>query len=83
MVHSRMSFAAMASNNLSKMITRHGIRPGLCLAVLALLARPALAEAVLPVEFVQVRPMDLTLDMALTGTVHARESVEIGFPQGG
>lgn len=53
--------------------------------ILALLscASPLWAEAPLPVEFVQVRRTDLTFDAALTGTVVAKDSVDIGFRLGG
>lgn len=51
--------------------------------VLVFLASPAVAQAVLPVEFVEVRATQLTFDAALTGTIHATDSVGIGFRLGG
>lgn len=48
-----------------------------------LFAPAAWAEQPLPVEFVQVRHIDLTFDAALTGTITAKDSVDIGFRQGG
>lgn len=54
---------------------------GLILAILA--ASPVLAQAPLRVEFVQVEQAELTFDAALTGTIHAKDSVDIGFRLGG
>lgn len=52
---------------------------------LALLAcsTPAAAQPPLPVEYVQVQRADLTFDAALTGTIAAKDSVDIGFRLGG
>ncbi len=55
---------------------------GWILAVLAF-ASPLRAEAPLRVELVQVRRTDLTFDAALTGTIVAKDSVDIGFRLGG
>lgn len=50
---------------------------------LVLLVFPTIAQAELPVEFVKVSATQLTFDTALTGTIHAKDSVEIGFRLGG
>nr|WP_010391783.1 efflux RND transporter periplasmic adaptor subunit [Paracoccus sp. TRP] len=50
---------------------------------LLLLAGPGWAQAPLRVEFVQVERTELTFDAALTGTIHASDSVDIGFRLGG
>ncbi|MDT1063143.1 efflux RND transporter periplasmic adaptor subunit [Paracoccus sp. CPCC 101403] len=47
------------------------------------LAQPALAEDRLAVEFVAVEDAPLTFDAALTGTVRATDTIEIGFRNGG
>ena len=52
-------------------------------SVLLLLAPSVSAQPVLPVEFVKVEPTQLTYDAALTGTINAKDSVEIGFRLGG
>lgn len=52
-------------------------------SIMSLLASPAMARAVLPVEFVEVQETQLTFDVALTGTINAKDSVEIGFRFGG
>ncbi|MBT0780122.1 efflux RND transporter periplasmic adaptor subunit [Paracoccus sp. pheM1] len=58
--------------------------PRLLALILALFAAaPALAQAPLRVEFVQVEKAALTFDAALTGTVHAKDSVDVGFRLGG
>ncbi|WP_017999309.1 efflux RND transporter periplasmic adaptor subunit [Paracoccus sp. N5] len=46
-------------------------------------AWPASAQPPLPVEYVQVRRTNLTFDAALTGTIAAKDSVDIGFRLGG
>lgn len=46
-------------------------------------AAPVLADAPLPVEVVEVRETALTFDSTLVGTIAARDSVNIGFRQGG
>lgn len=51
------------------------------LAVLAVL--PVRADLPLPVEVMQVREGPLTFDTTLTGSIAARNSVTIGFRQGG
>jgi len=48
-----------------------------------LLAASARAETPLPVEFVRVERTELTFDAALTGTILAKDSVDIGFRLGG
>ncbi len=68
----------------------------MALAVLAVLVKAAPAQrpdapgpgasrtaAPLPVEFVAVARRPLTFDMALTGTIAARDSIALSFPQGG
>ncbi|SFX43152.1 RND family efflux transporter, MFP subunit [Paracoccus pantotrophus] len=58
--------------------------PRLLALILALFAAaPAMAQAPLRVEFVQVEKAELTFDAALTGTVHAKDSVDVGFRLGG
>ncbi|WP_199258757.1 efflux RND transporter periplasmic adaptor subunit [Paracoccus binzhouensis] len=59
--------------------------PRLTMLILAFLAlaSPLRAEAPLPVEFVAVERTELTFDAALTGTIAARDSVDMGFRQGG
>lgn len=47
------------------------------------LAGPGLAADALAVEFVTVAQSPLTFDTALTGTIHAKDSVDVGFRQGG
>lgn len=59
------------------------MRSLLILPALVLLSAPALAEDPLPVEFVPVAPQPLTFDASLTGTLEARDSVDLGFRQGG
>lgn len=51
--------------------------------VVFLQAAPALADTPLSVEFVRVESTPLTFDVALTGTISAKDSVEIGFRLGG
>lgn len=46
-------------------------------------AAPLWAETPLRVEFVQVQRTNLTFDAALTGTIVAKDSVDIGFRLGG
>ncbi|MDQ7776237.1 efflux RND transporter periplasmic adaptor subunit [Paracoccus aminovorans] len=46
-------------------------------------AWPASAQPPLLVEYVQVRRTNLTFDAALTGTIAAKDSVDIGFRLGG
>ena len=57
------------------------------LPIIILLALPlpgmSWAETVLAVQLVTVQPDELTFDAALTGTVVATDTVEIGFRQGG
>lgn len=48
-----------------------------------LAAVPAQADAPLPVEVVEVRESPLTYDTTLSGSIAARDSVNIGFRQGG
>lgn len=48
-----------------------------------LLGGPALADDRLVVELVPVQDMPLTYDAALTGTIHAKDVVDLGFRQGG
>ncbi|HWL57198.1 MAG TPA: efflux RND transporter periplasmic adaptor subunit [Paracoccus sp. (in: a-proteobacteria)] len=50
---------------------------------LTLIAAPTLAQDRLAVEFVRVREAPLTFDAALTGTVNATDTIEIGFRHGG
>ncbi|WJS83319.1 efflux RND transporter periplasmic adaptor subunit [Paracoccus sp. TOH] len=59
--------------------------PRLTILILALLpfASSARAEAPLPVEFVAVERTELIFDAALTGTIAAQDSVDMGFRQGG
>lgn len=52
-------------------------------SILVALALPAGAQTILPVEFVKVEATPLTYDAALTGTINAKDSVEIGFRLGG
>ncbi|RCW82859.1 efflux RND transporter periplasmic adaptor subunit [Paracoccus lutimaris] len=52
-------------------------------SILFLQACPAIAETVLPVEFVKVESAPLTFDAALTGTINAQDIVEVGFRLGG
>ncbi len=49
----------------------------------AISASPALAEQPLAVEFVPVRGTELTFDSSLTGTLEAKDTVDLGFRQGG
>ncbi|KGJ03339.1 RND transporter [Paracoccus halophilus] len=51
--------------------------------ILTCLTGSASAEAALHVELVEVVSTPLTLDVALTGTINAMDSVEIGFRLGG
>lgn len=44
---------------------------------------PAFAEAPLPVEVVRVQEAPLTFDTTLTGSIEARDTIDIGFRQGG
>lgn len=53
------------------------------LLLVLLAARPVLGDAGLMVEFVTVTEDALTYDAALTGTVHATDTVDIGFRLGG
>lgn len=48
-----------------------------------LLGGPAPADDRLVVELVPVQDMPLTYDAALTGTIHAKDVVDLGFRQGG
>ncbi|WP_323033896.1 efflux RND transporter periplasmic adaptor subunit [Paracoccus sp. (in: a-proteobacteria)] len=59
--------------------------PALIVLILALLftVPPAWAQTPLRVEFVQVEMTELAFDVALTGTIHAKDSVDIGFRLGG
>ncbi len=52
-------------------------------SILIALAGPVFADATLPVEFVRVERTPLTFDAALTGTINAKDSVEVGFRLGG
>lgn len=49
----------------------------------AYLAVPAHAEQPLAVEFVEVRTTGLTFGSSLTGTLEAKDTVDLGFRQGG
>lgn len=53
------------------------------LVLAAWLGWPALADDRLVVELVPVAEMPLTYDVALTGTIHAKDDVDLGFRQGG
>lgn len=63
----------------------------MALAGLAGLVKSAIAQrsdavdtaAALPVEFVAVARRPLTFDLSLTGTIAARDSIALSFPQGG
>ena len=46
-------------------------------------ARPAPPASALAVEFVRVEERPLMLDVQLTGTIAAQDSIELSFPQGG
>lgn len=48
-----------------------------------LAAEPALAETPFPVEYVTAAETVLTFDAALTGSIAARDTINIGFKQGG
>lgn len=58
------------------------LRRFLLILALAPAVQPAQAQT-LRVEFVQVESAELTFDAALTGTVQAKDSVDIGFRLGG
>lgn len=49
----------------------------------AFIGHPALAEAPFPVEIITVKVSPLTFDSTLAGSIQARDSVNIGFRQGG
>ncbi len=53
------------------------------IALILSIARPALSDSDLTVEFVAVHEAALTYDAALTGTIHATDTVNLGFRQGG
>jgi RND family efflux transporter MFP subunit len=59
--------------------------PSLAVCTFAVLAcgGPAWAQSPLRVEYVQVQRANLTFDAALTGTISAKDSVDIGFRLGG
>lgn len=58
-------------------------RQALLILWIFLLAQPAWAETPLHVQFVRVERIRLTFDAALTGTIYATDSVDIGFRLGG
>ena len=58
-------------------------RLALFLMLIPFFGLPAWAEDDLVVEFVTVRETPLIYDVALTGTVHAVDTVNVGFRQGG
>ena len=58
-------------------------RLALFLMLMPFFGLPAQAEDDLVVEFVTVRETPLIYDVALTGTVHAVDTVNVGFRQGG
>ncbi|MTH36545.1 efflux RND transporter periplasmic adaptor subunit [Paracoccus limosus] len=59
------------------------LRLALILSLVTFSSRSVLAEDALAVEFVTVRETPLIYDVALTGTIHAVDTVEVGFRQGG
>lgn len=58
-------------------------RLALFLIFTPLFGLPAFAEEDLSVEFVTVQETPLIYDVALTGTIHAVDTVNVGFRQGG
>lgn len=52
-------------------------------SIFVLLAAPAFAGTILSVEYVEVQATQLTFDVALTGTINAKDSVGVGFRFGG
>ncbi|MDO5620821.1 MAG: efflux RND transporter periplasmic adaptor subunit [Paracoccus sp. (in: a-proteobacteria)] len=52
-------------------------------AALVVLALPALADVPLPVQLVEVEKRPLSFDLSLTGSIESRDSVDLGFRQGG
>lgn len=57
--------------------------PPIVLSGLCLVWSPARADEGLAVEFVTVRDAQVTYDVVVSGTLEARDSVDLGFRQGG